>query len=657
MLCPECGTYASDESIVCPRCGKLLERTQVEVEEAELMQFRQGRHLQQTKAPVQETERPAHSGSRSFEDTRPPQTPENTDAAFAQSEMLSGAGMYYGYDKEDDRMETDKYAVPTIMQENIRRSRVKRHISHKRVINWAYVLIAVFVLVIIAAIGTFLYLTKTENGQVILARAGYDATAEAMWRVGEEKYNSGDVEKAIDYFLIAREKDEEAEKNNSTGLLMLGEAYEAVGDLAAAEEVYRHVYTDIVPSDPEAYRAQVRVLKEQERNAEAADLLQLAYENTKLTIFRSERAEILPSIPTVNVLPGYHTEKKTIVISQAQDYSVYYTLDIYAELPEGGILYEEPIELGEGDHELRAVAVVPAETGDLVSDEMEVAYQIYMPTPLAPDANLAPGTYSSRRKVTLKPGKLSDEQLEKNPGYAATLEDEVAQTITIYYTIDGSMPDADSPIYTGEPIVMETNGYNTLRAVSVNGYDKQGNMKEVTIKLNLKTKSPKVYNLEDVITGLSGLDLKVAVTTREAFLNKYGEGTSTEMVYIYGIDGECERHHYSWGYASFMHTKTGWTLAEMYLTNNELKAPRGTQIGMTEKEITSKFKDFGQVTSPSGNRGLYEDENDKGKIYMQENGGKIIRYRTGTEDVHIWQLDYNLDESGKVKTIHWLYEP
>ena len=657
MLCPECGTYASDESIVCPRCGKLLERTQVEVEEAELMQFRQGRHLQNAKVPVQEPERPVHSGSRSFEDTRPPETPESTGAAFVQSEVLSSTGKYYGYDKDDDRMDTDKYIVPTIMQETIRRSRVKRHINHKRVVNWAYVIIAVCVLIIIGAIGTFLYLTQTENGQVILARAGHDATAEAMWQVGEEKYNNGDVEKAIEYFTIARKKNEEADEENSTGLLMLGEAYEAVGDLAAAEEVYRHVYTDIVPSAPEAYRAQVRVLKEQERYAEAAELLQLAYENTKLTIFRSERAEILPAIPTVNVLPGYHTEKKTIVISQAQDYSIYYTLDIYAELPSGGILYEKPIELGEGDHELRAVAVVPAETGDLVSDEMEVAYQIYMPTPLAPDANLAPGTYSSRRRVTLKPGKLSEEQLEKNPGYAATLKDEVAQTITIYYTIDGSMPDADSPIYTGEPIVMETNGYNTLRAVSVNGYDKQGNMKEVTIKLNLKTKSPRVYNLEDVITGLSGLDLKVAVTTREAFLNKYGEGTSTEMVYIFGIDGECERHHYSWGYASFMHTKTGWTLAEMYLTNNEMKAPRSTQIGMTEKEITGKFKDFGQVTSPSGNRGLYEDENDKGKIYVQEDGGKIIRYRTGTEDVHIWQLDYILDASGKVKAIHWLYEP
>ena len=77
---------------------------------------------------------------------------------------------------------------------------------------------------------------------------------------------------------------------------------------------------------------------------------------------------------------------------------------------------------------------------------------------------------------------------------------------------------------------------------------------------------------------------------------------------------------------------------------------------MTEKEIVSQYKDFGQVASESGNRGLYEDKKDKGKIYVQEDGGKIIRYRTGTEDAHVWQLDYILNKDGIVEAIHWLYE-
>lgn len=666
MLCPVCGTYADDDAIVCSRCGKLLEKTIQDVEEEELMKFRQGRHLRQMQKPEPEEEHPVRSGrSRAFEDPQPPVTPESTGAVYTQREALSSTGKYYGLDVEEmDEGEAQRYISPTIMQEYTRRPRVKQHLSHRRMVNWAYVLISAAVLALAAMVGTFLYLTRTENGQVIVARMGSISQTEegenvltwmgmgtsssALWQVGGEHFDTGEIEEAIEYFLLAREMDEEAKEPNATGLLLLGEAYEAQGDLTAAEEVYAYVYTEVVPSAPEAYRAQVRVLQELGRDAEAAVLLQTAYQMTGVANFRTQRLDILPSIPTVSVAAGYYTEKKSVALLQAQEYSVYYTLDPFAELPEEGIEYTEPIELGEGEHELRAVAV----NGDLISDPLKISYQIYMPTPLQPSTNLAPNTYTSARKnVTLKPGKLSDEDLEKNPGYAATLDDPVAQDITIYYTIDGSIPDADSPIYTGDPIVMDTNGYMTLRAVAVNGYGKQGNMKVVEIKLDLKTKAKAVYSTADTIAGL-----KIGNTTREAFATQFGTELSKESVWIYGIDGDCERYTYPWGYATFMKTKTGWLLAEVYLTSNELKAPRNTSIGMTETEIVSQYRDYKQVTSPSGNRGLYEDGNDKGKIYVQEDGGKIIRYRTGTDDAHIWQLDYILDAAGKCTAIHWLYE-
>ena len=63
------------------------------------------------------------------------------------------------------------------------------------------------------------------------------------------------------------------------------------------------------------------------------------------------------------------------------------------------------------------------------------------------------------------------------------------------------------------------------------------------------------------------------------------------------------------------------------------------------------------MESPSGNRGLYENETNKGKIYKQEDGTKIIRYRVETGDSHIWQLDYETGTDGVVKAIRWLYEP
>ena len=666
MLCPACGRYTVEERTVCPYCGRDAEPAPMEVDEEELMRFRQGRHLRQPEQPAEEVVRPRRSGgaSRSFEDPTPPLTPEATGEIYGSQESLSNTGCYY-YDDESEeniRMQVqleelhlrasdreEPVRVRGIKQKRYRR-RMNRYVNHQRMVNWAYVDLAIVALLIVLALGFLLYLRNTVPGQVLVARWGYDATAAAMWTVGEECYDRGDVHQAIEYFVTARAKDEESDTLSEANLLLLGEAYEAQGDLPAAEEVYACIYTKVDAKSVSAYRAQVRVLREQGRDAEAAALLLTAYQQTGETSFRSQRLEILPAIPTADVTAGYYTQRQTVTLIQQQEYSIVYALDPLAVLPEDGIPYEAPLVLGEGEHDLRAVAVY----GDLISDPLKITYQIYMPTPLQPDANLAPGTYSTpRTNVRLWPKQLSDEELEKNPGYAATLDDETAQDITIYYTIDGSIPDADSPIYTGEPIVMATNGYNWLRAVSVNGYGKQGNMKEIEIKLNLRTRAPKVYCMEDVIA-----DLKLGSTAQDVFLRKYGSGTATESVWLYGVDGECVRYTYNWGYATFMKTKTGWFLAEIYLTTNELTLPRGTTIGMKEAEITAKYKDFGQVTSPSGNRGLYDDikSSDKGKIYVQEGGGKIIRYRTDTTDMHIWQMDYILNDAGVCTAVHWIFE-
>lgn len=660
MLCPECGTYTSDEQgVVCPKCGKLLERT-FSAEE-ELMNFRQGRHLRKAEeAERAEREEAAaaarrrRSGaSRSFEDTRPPETPEETGAAYGEREALRSTGRYYGsytdYPDAEEIPLTGSVNHPTAgrMPHGPRKRRTQK-ITVQRVINWAHVLIGCVVLLMLLAMGVWLYLDKTASGQVIMARMGQDATAQAMWLVGNELLNTGEVEKAIEYFEIARAKDEEAKTPDATGLNLLGSAYEAAGDLDRAGETYQSVYTNVVPSDPEAYRNHVRVLLLQERQAEAAVLLQKAYQATKLLTFREQRLEILPEIPAASVIAGYYTEKKTVELSQAEDYSIYYTLNIYAELPAEGILYEHALELGEGEHVIRAVAV----NGDLVSDEMEATYQIYMPTPLAPNCNLAPATYKKLRTVRLRPGTLTDEELEQNPGYKKTLDDKTAQTLTFYYTIDGSTPDLDSPIFdvNSDDVIKLPSGRVTLKAVAVNGYNKSSQVMERTYKFNVSPYPEDVYCLQDLIG-----DLKLGATSREAFLSRYGQ-TEMESYWSPELNTDCERYAYPWGYAMFMKGSTGWTLGELYMTGNEFSLPRSTRIGMTEKQVTDKFKDFGQVTSPSGNRGLYEDGNDKGKIYVQEDGGKIIRYRTGTANSNIWQLDYILDASGVVTSVRWLWE-
>ena len=55
---------------------------------------------------------------------------------------------------------------------------------------------------------------------------------------------------------------------------------------------------------------------------------------------------------------------------------------------------------------------------------------------------------------------------------------------------------------------------------------------------------------------------------------------------------------------------------------------------------------------------LYSGSDGTGKIWKQEDGGKIIRYRCYTPDgSHWWQLEYRTNAAGSVTSIDMLFEP
>ncbi len=646
MLCPRCGAYAPEDEIVCHACGKLLEREK-DAEEEDLQSFYQGKHMRLRR----EAERQAAERARS-ERAADPGASHSFRSPYQRA--ATEAPLYDDVGGVDPITSTSR--VPTPLVPAGRSHRAIRLQNQRKRVNWAIVGVAVILLMCGMAVGTYLYLDKTPGGQVLMARMGRDANAAALWQVGAEFLDTGDLDTAIDYFLRAQEKD--GDSPNVSGLLELGSAYEAAGRNEEAEAIYAHIYTDLVPSAPEAYRSQVRLLIAEDRQPEAADLLKLAYQNTGVASFLSQRTDMLPSVPQSSVIAGYYAEIKTVQLLQSQEYDVYYLLNeldnpasdqLEAVLPDEGTLYTEPLKLGEGEWTIKAVAVHEG----LVSDPMTAVFQIYMPTPLQPDTTLAPGTYQQRQRVGLSPGSLTPEQLEKNPGYAASMKDETAMDITIYYTIDGSMPDADSPIYTGEKILLP-GGRVTLRAVAVNGYGKAGNVKEVGYKIEAKPWPKSVYASSDGIA-----DWKLGTTTRDVFFQRYGADAPSESTTLPHFAGECLRYQFSWGTATFTRGKAGWVLAMVTLTNTEISGPRKTAVGMTESEVTAVFKDYGQVESPSGNRGLYDDleSSDRGKIYKQADGTKIIRYRTDTAEGYVWQLDYLVNQDGIVTSIEWQYEP
>ena len=76
-----------------------------------------------------------------------------------------------------------------------------------RTVNWIKIWIAVFAGLILIGVGTWFFLDKTEAGQKIMARLGRDATSSALWAVGEEQMNSGDIDGAIATFEKAKKQE------------------------------------------------------------------------------------------------------------------------------------------------------------------------------------------------------------------------------------------------------------------------------------------------------------------------------------------------------------------------------------------------------------------------------------------------------------------
>lgn len=647
MLCKQCGYYAPDEAIVCPQCGAVLKETGSSASGAE--SIRQGKRAREAiknrpAAVQEEIRRKRRSGAshatiplKPVKDTRIEELPEYFDPMV---DPLGGVGEDWTEKNSTfERRQTEIYSDEETRQAQAAAYAARYAPGHapRRMINWFKVTLVAFVLLIAAAAGGIFFLTRTMPGQILMARLGRETSSTALWTLGEEMLDRGNIEEAILNFERAKEQDAQNDVVDVDGLLLLGNAYEADGRTEEAAALYEEIYTE-TPSRSEAYVNHIRILLASEEpgtKAKASELMKTAYEKTGDASFQTQRDDFVPAPPEVDLTAGYYETKKYIAITSFQGYPVYYTFDENAELPFGGNLFTERVFLDEGIHTLRAVAV----NEELVSDELRGTYRIIMPSPQTPRSSLAPATYKTRQRVRLKPG----------------LDNENDDDIVIYYTVDGSSPDADSPIYTGEPFWLP-GGRVTLKAVAVNKYNKVSNMLEILYKIEI-AEPLRGYNYETD----APKDFTLYVTTMPEFQRLFGEGTLVGETVLENLDTECRRYDYTWGYAVMSRTKSGWVVAEVCLTQagGPIAAPRGTAIGDSESYVVGKYRDMGQVESPSGNRGLYSNTKDgTGKIWVQEEGGKIIRYRCYTPDgSHWWQLDYRTNENGNVVSIDMKYDP
>ena len=636
MLCPKCGYYSDREESVCPECGNILQSASGIPKEGP-QAIRQGKRAREAVRKRQDRSAEQETSGRRV----------RTGAGRGTPKLPSVKDTRRAAEPEDEIPELEQDSGierrrRTFYDENADESTAMRYLSshegpaRRRMVNWMKVsLIAAFCVALLAGL-SWLFLKKTDAGQRILARMGRDANSVAYWAVGDEKLDSGDVDGAIECYKIARQKDAEAEVPfvDVDGLLTLASALEAADRMKEAADLYQEIYTE-TPSRTEAYVNHIRILQNsgsEEDLVLAGELMKKAYEQTGERTFLTQRDDLLPAPPSVKPDAGNYDSKRTIVFTSYQGYDVYFTYNNdEAKLPEEGIkATKDGFPLDEGIWNIRAVAV----NGKLVSDELKATYKIIMPSPMTPRATLAPNTYKTRQTVKLKPG----------------VDDERDSSIVIYYTIDGSIPNADSPIFNGDPIVLP-NGWVTLKAYAVNRYKKLSNMLEINYKIEAKPWPKSAFDEEDTIGSL-----KMNKTTQQEFTAAYGAGTAAGSVKIEGFKTECRRFDYPWGYTIMNLSGKNWVLVELSFNSGVMAGPRETKIGDSEDYVVGQFRDMGQVESKSGNRGLYSTEKGSGKIWAQENDEKIIRYRYAVSSSWV-QLEYLVSASGNVKNITLKYIP
>ena len=643
MLCPGCGYYSEKEETVCPECGTIM-IAGANIPEGGAEAIRQGKRARMAireAAAQQEARRKRRSGAShatvEMPRIREEDLPEKdlsgiTISESDVSEEKDGEG---GFERRrrsvyDEDAAVDKQAAMAYTKW------IEESGRHKwRMVNWIRIAIIVTAVLILLIGGTWFFLNKTDAGQRVMARMGQEANAAALWAVGEEQMNTGDIDGAIKAFEKAKALDEAEEHEDVDGLLMLGSVYESAGRIDDAAALYEQIYTR-TPSRTEAYVNHIRILMAGNHpgdKAKAGELMKIAYQATGESSFLTQRRDYLPAPPEVDLTAAFYESKKYIAITSYQGYQVYYTFDENAKLPEDGILWTERVFLDEGIHNLRAVAV----NGELVSDELRGTYKIIMPSPQTPQVNLAPGPYKTRQRVRLKPGQdnLNDDD------------------IVIYYTVDGSNPDADCPIYTGEPVLLPSGHTVVLKAVAVNKYNKVSNMLERRYKIEAKPYPLTAWEMTETIAGL-----ELNKTTMLDFQTAYGEGQQTEMAQTGEFESECRKYEYPWGYAVMNLARRNWVLVELYFKDGTVfKAPRGTGVNDPADYVIGKFKDLGQLESASGNRGLYAlDNGNDGKIWLQEDGSSIIRYRI-RNDGHWYQLEYYVSPTGTVTAVDYRYIP
>lgn len=635
MICPNCGRELPDNSRVCSGCGaaqRIYRRKRAEADIAPESAVHVARRVAPEKGTVRK-EQTDHKGTVSTPnhvhvEKREQWTPSGSKTSSKPVHHPQNSNVrHVRHAPNNTRRKVD--ASPAMMYPPIYQK------SHKRLIR-ALIVILLVTLFVASAGGYMLF--KTESGQQMMAQWGWSiARTDAYVTLGKQLLDQAYFTRALDTLQIAIDREPE----NVDALILMGQAYTELGRLKEATDIYESLIGSIAPAHPSAYRNLIKIYQDQGYNAEALQLMKIAAQNTTGTNeFDVMLREYTPVAPVFSKIGGRYPEEIDVTISTPEGQTVYYTTD-GTDPSETGLIYKAgtKIHIPEGKMTIKAIGFTKDGTP---SEQITHNYTVIIPTPSAPKANRQSGKYKYAPKVSLRPGEE-----DKN----------ASKIVAIYYTLDGRQATTESTLYNpDEPIQLPT-GKTTLRAIAVaeNGKISYEMTSTYEVEGNLK----RMFSYEDTFKNLT-----LYKTGYNAFTKSWGKPETYDLLpkeewYDEGM--ESYEAVYEWGSARFVVKKEGSApvLYALDTTNPKMTGPRGTKIGMNEKELLEKFRDLGQAPlDEAGNRLLYNwnSENKQfGTYRVAEDGSTSVHYYDNVDEKNtiFVELTYDLDEEGNISRIFW----
>lgn len=293
------------------------------------------------------------------------------------------------------------------------------------------IFVSIFAVVCLLFSGIFYYLyTGSYEYQIKVANAA----------IADENF-----EKAVLYL----EKAVEIRPTDIDILLDLAEGYNQTNNLTKYRQTLEAVISNSLSTTMQQAKAynKLILLLDKEKEYETIEIL---LDNCTINEVLIEHQRFIALPPEFSFPEGEYETMVPLKLSSNTTGSIYYTMGGVLPEPKEEMLYTAPLFLEAGNHIISAIFV--NEYG-IQSDIVSKEYTVFLAVPDAPEVLPNSGEYH-------EPSMIEIEEFDD---------------ITVYYTIDGTLPSEQSILYKG-PIPMPL-GNSTFRFV---GYNEDGVAGEIT---------------------------------------------------------------------------------------------------------------------------------------------------------------------------------